>query len=312
MMRLIATDLDGTIIRSDGTISARTARALRTAEEAGIGVVLVTGRPPRWMAQVADATGHTGVAICANGALVYDLHTETVLTERLIEPATVLAVAERLRAALPGVVFAAEYGLTFGHEPDYRHGWAIGAVDIRVGPVQTLLDRPVAKLLARHPVLSCDELLARAMPLLGTDVTGTSSSTEALLEISAYGVTKASALAELAAAAGVSREGVVAFGDMPNDLAMLAWAGHSVAVANAHWRVRAAAAEVTGSNDEDGVALVLERLVAEWSAAGSARPDEQTAPGRVVRPDRAARPDRDGRQWPDGLGRASGYPAATD
>ena len=126
-------------------------------------------------------------------------------------------------------------------------------------------DEPLARerlrqLLARHPRMACDELLALAVEVLDGQVAVTSSSKEALLEISAPGVTKASALAGLAARAGIPAAEVVAFGDMPNDLPMLAWAGRAVAVANAHPEVLAVADEVTASNDEDGVALVLERL----------------------------------------------------
>ena len=108
--------------------------------------------------------------------------------------------------------------------------------------------------------MAADELLALAVEVLDGQVAVTSSSSEALLEISAAGVTKASALAALAARAGIPAAEVVAFGDMPNDLPMLAWAGRAVAVANAHPEVLAVADEVTASNDEDGVALVLERL----------------------------------------------------
>jgi HAD superfamily hydrolase (TIGR01484 family) len=265
-VRLLATDLDGTLVRTDGTISRRTSEALRAAEAAGIVVALVTGRPPRWMAPVAAATGHTGVAVCANGALLYDMHTERVLSSTLLEPATQRRVAARLREAVPGLRFAVEYGPGFGHEPGYRHGWAIGGATVRVGPAEEILDRPAAKLLARHPTMACDELLALAVELVGAEVAVTASSHEALLEIAARGVTKASALAGLAATAGVSPGEVIAFGDMPNDLPMLAWAGRSVAVANAHPVVLAAADEVTASNDEDGVALVVERLLTADSA----------------------------------------------
>jgi HAD superfamily hydrolase (TIGR01484 family) len=269
-VRLVATDLDGTIVRSDGTISGRTARALRTAENSGLLVVLVTGRPPRWMGQVAAATGHTGVAICANGALLYDLHTETVLAERLLGPDELRSIAARLREDVPGLLFAVEYGMDFAHEPGYEHGWEIGVPDVRVGPPPAILDRPAAKLLARHPTLDPDELLARAVGILGADATVTHSSTRALLEISAPGVTKATALASLAGSAGIAPAEVIAFGDMPNDLAMLAWAGHSVAVANAHPQVIASADEVTESNDADGVALVIERiLAAPFAESGS-------------------------------------------
>jgi hypothetical protein len=260
---MVATDLDGTLIRTDGTVSRRTCEALAAAEGAGIVVALVTGRPPRWMAPVARATGHTGVAICANGALLYDLHSETVVGSTLLDAEGALATVAALRAAVPGLSFAAEFVPGFGHEPTYRHGWELGEVEVRVGSVEEILDRPVVKLLARHPTMDRDELLARATELVGAGATVTSSSTtEALLEIAAAGVTKASALAGLAGSAGITAEQVVAFGDMPNDLPMLAWAGRAVAVANAHPEVLALADEVTASNDDDGVARVLERLVA--------------------------------------------------
>jgi hydroxymethylpyrimidine pyrophosphatase-like HAD family hydrolase len=280
-VRLVATDLDGTIVRSDGAISARTARALRAAEDSGLVVVLVTGRPPRWMGPVAAATGHTGVAICANGALLYDLHTETVVSARLLDPEQLRSIAGRLRGVVPGLLFAVEYGMDFAHEPGYEHGWEIGVPEVRVGPPQAILDRPAAKLLARHPTLGPDELLALAVGVLGADATVTHSSTRALLEISAYGVTKASALASLAESAGIAPAEVVAFGDMPNDLAMLAWAGHSVAVANAHPQVLAAADEVTGSNDADGVALVIERIL---TASATEPPEPPEPPEPADRP----------------------------
>jgi len=199
--------------------------------------------------------------VCANGALLYDLHTETVVDAILIEADTLQKVVAQLRAVAPGLTFAAEYAPGFGHEPAYRHHWELGVTDVRVGPAEEILDRPAAKLLARHPTMACDELLALAVEVLDGQVAVTSSSKEALLEISAPGVTKASALAALAARAGIPAAEVVAFGDMPNDLPMLAWAGRAVAVANAHPEVLAVADEVTASNDEDGVALVLERLV---------------------------------------------------
>ena len=267
-VRVVATDLDGTLVRTDGEISRRSCEALHAAEDAGLVVALVTGRPPRWLAPVAEATGHTGVAICANGAILYDLHEERIVDSTLLDPDTLRAVARRLREAVPGLRFAVEYGADFGHEPGYRHYWAIGDVAVRVGAAEAILDRPAPKLLALHPTMSPDELLALAVELIGTDVGVTCSSHEALLEISAAGVTKATGLAGLAERAGIAAAEVVAFGDMPNDLPMLGWAGRAVAVANAHPAVLAAADEVTASNDDDGVALVHERLV-NGRAAGS-------------------------------------------
>jgi Cof subfamily protein (haloacid dehalogenase superfamily) len=256
---VVATDLDGTVVRSDGTISARTRDALTRAEEAGAMVVLVTGRPPRWMSGIADATGHHGIAICANGALVYDLHAEKVVESHPLAVATALGLVEQLRDAIPGIGFAVEsVDGRFGHEPSYQPRWVTD--DVTVGDVETLLDGPVAKLLGRHEEMDPDTLLAKATEVVTVELANiTHSSSSGLLEISAAGVSKATTLATLCDEHGHDASVVVAFGDMPNDLPMLAWAGHSVAVANAHPDVLAAVDEVTASNDDDGVAVVLER-----------------------------------------------------
>src|SRR5690349_7080915 len=111
--RLVATDLDGTIIRSDGTVSDRTVAAFAMVERAGATVVLVTGRPPRWIKDIATAVGHRGLAICANGALVYDLHTESVVRTHLIEAAVIEEAINRLRKVVPEFRFAVEHEAGF-------------------------------------------------------------------------------------------------------------------------------------------------------------------------------------------------------
>jgi Cof subfamily protein (haloacid dehalogenase superfamily) len=259
-MRLVGTDLDGTIVRSDGTISARTVAAIAAVEAAGVPFVMVTGRPTRWMKVVAEQTGHHGVAVCANGAVVYDLHTEQVRESFLLPASVGREVAAALRDAIPGIAFAVEpLGSPFAHEPSYTPRW--DSSDPRTtAHVDDLLATDVVKLLARHEGLGSDELLAAAVAAVGDAATLTHSSTDGLLEISAAGVSKATGLAVLAAEHGVDAADVVAFGDMPNDLPMLTWAGLGVAVANAHPSVLEVADEVTASHDDDGVALVLERL----------------------------------------------------
>jgi Cof subfamily protein (haloacid dehalogenase superfamily) len=258
--RVVATDLDGTIIRRDGSISSRTRAALTAAEAADALVVLVTGRPPRWLHGIADATGHRGVSVCANGALVYDLHNEQVVASYPLSVEIARDVVATLRRAIPGIGFAVETVTDgFGHEPAYRPRWSTDGA--HVADVDELLSGPLAKLLGRHEELDSDALLAAARQVVGADVaTMTHSSRDGLLEISAAGVSKATTLAALCEEQGRHAGDAVAFGDMPNDLPMLAWAAHSVAVANAHPEVLASVDEVTASNDDDGVALVLERL----------------------------------------------------
>ena len=132
--------------------------------------------------------------------------------------------------------------------------------DARHGPVQELFDRPVLKLLARHEELGPQEFWDLAEEAVGGRLVITWSSGSSLLEISAPGVTKASTLELLCADLGVAAGEVVAFGDMPNDLPMLAWAGSSYAMADAHPTVLDAALHRAGSNDDDGVARVLAGL----------------------------------------------------
>jgi Cof subfamily protein (haloacid dehalogenase superfamily) len=258
--RVVATDLDGTIVRSDGTISARTRDALAAVERAGGMVVIVTGRPVRWLDGIADETGHRGLAICANGALVWDLHEERVVASYPMQAEVAAEIADRLRREIPELGFAVEtVGEGFGHEPGYLPRLATSDQTV-VAELEALLSKPVSKLLARHEGMSADELLARAREVIGEEMaTLTHSSRDGLLEISAAGITKASTLTRVCTEHGFDAAGVVAFGDMPNDLPMLAWAGHSVAVANAHPEVLGAVDEVTATNDDDGVALVLER-----------------------------------------------------
>jgi Cof subfamily protein (haloacid dehalogenase superfamily) len=258
--RLVATDLDGTVLRTDGSISERTVRALRRVEESGATVVFVTGRPTRWMREVADATGHTGVAVCANGAVIYDLHTERVLQRFEMSGEVAREVVALLRGALPDIALAIETMDGLAHEPAFPLRYAV-VPPPAVRPVTELVDGPVIKLLVRHPRRDSDNLLAAAREVVGDLVEVTHSTRgPALLELSAAGVSKATTLARLCDERRVEASQVVAFGDMPNDLPLLAWAGTAYAVANAHPTVLAAVPRRTDSNDDDGVARVLEEL----------------------------------------------------
>ncbi|MER5638438.1 HAD family hydrolase [Kitasatospora sp. NPDC002227] len=263
--RLIATDLDGTLLCDGGTVSDRTAAALAAAEAAGIQVVFVTGRPPRWMQQVSAHIGGHGVAICSNGGAIVDVRRGELLESFPIAEGSVLAIVHALRAALPGVAFAFEHPRGWAREPGYElRMWGDDA-EQAVDPAERLLaDGRVAgvfKILAKHPSLDPDTFLTEARRAAGHLAEITRSAPVAMVEISALGVTKASTLASWCREQGIDRTEVVAFGDMPNDLEMLAWAGHSYAVANAHPEVLAAVTHHTTSNDQDGVATVVEELL---------------------------------------------------
>ncbi len=268
--RLVATDLDGTLLRSDGTLDARTREAIARVEASGVPVVLCTARPARVLRPLAQATGHRGIAVCSNGSVIWDLHTERVLDTFPFTVRAAREVVARLRAALPEATWAMERHDVFAREPRYVPHWPVPD-DTVIAELDALLRVAPLQLMVRHPWLSGDELVAHARELVSDLAELSHSSTaDTLLEIGAAGVSKASGLALLCQRRGVDRADVLAFGDMPNDLAMLQWAGRSVAVANAHPDVIAIADEVTGSNDEGGVAAVLERVLADRSVGGAA------------------------------------------
>lgn len=254
--RLVATDLDGTLVRSDGLVSDRTREVLAAVEALGVPVVFVTGRPLRWAEEVFEHVGDHGLAVVSNGALVWDVAADAPRLEQPIPADTLRLVCERLRAAVPGSAFAVEGLDGIVLEPEFleRHPLPPGA---RRAPLAELVTTPALKLLARHEELSPQDYWDAAELAVGELVTITWSSTSTLLEISAAGVTKATTLALVATELGVEAEDVLAFGDMPNDLPMLAWAGTSYAMANAHPTVLAAVDLVAPSHDEDGVASVL-------------------------------------------------------
>jgi len=261
--RLIATDMDGTLLRRDDSVSEETVAELERWRADGVPVVLATGRPPRWMRQIRDVLG-TGTAVCCNGAVVMDLERFEILDEDPLQPAVLESVTTELRRRQPDTWFAVEYGLEFRHEPIYKPRWDVDAPGVAEASLEEMVAEPVAKLLARHEHLAPDEFVALVQDVIGDRATVTHSSTDALAEISAPGVTKASGLAKVAARHGIGPEDVVVFGDMPNDIAAFEWVraagGRAVAMAHAHPELMAVATDVTGTNDDDGVATFLASL----------------------------------------------------
>ena len=261
--RLIATDMDGTLLRRDDSVSEDTVAELERWRADGVPVVLATGRPPRWMRQIRNVLG-TGLAVCCNGAVVMDLERFEILDEDPLQPAVLESVTSELRRRQPDTWFAVEYGLEFRHEPIYKPRWDVDAPGVAEASLEEMVAEPVAKLLARHEHLSRDEFVALVLDVVGDRATVTNSSADALAEISAAGVTKASGLAKVAARHGIGPEDVVVFGDMPNDIAAFEWVraagGRAVAMAHAHPDLMAVATDVTGTNDDDGVAAFLQSL----------------------------------------------------
>ncbi|HEX3591009.1 MAG TPA: HAD family hydrolase [Pseudonocardiaceae bacterium] len=264
--KLVASDVDGTLLDPAEAVTPRTAAAIARTLAVGTPFVLVSGRPPRWIPRVAEAAGVSGYAIGANGAVLYDITADRVLARHTLAPDTLVELAHALYAALPDCRVATERvgdtalglaGREFATEAGYRHPWP--GDTIFTSSRAEVLGHPAVKLLVRHTGMTSDELAEATVAIVGDVVDVTYSSSIGMVELSPAGITKGSGLAEVADLLGVPAQDVVAFGDMPNDVPMLRWAGHGVAMANAHPGVLAVADEVTAANSEDGVAQVLER-----------------------------------------------------
>lgn len=258
---LVATDLDGTLLRGDDTVSERSLAALARVAGAGAHHLVVTGRPaPRVRALLGDL-GCGGLAVCGQGAQVYDAGADRLLWSVTLDRELAETALGKIEAEVGEVYAAVDQdgveGLTL-IEPGYVMPHPT-LPSVRVGRRDDLWTAPISKVLLRHPRLSDDELAATARAVVGSLATVTMSG-PGTVELQPCGVTKATGLALAAERLGLGPERTVAFGDMPNDVPMFRWAAHGVAMAGAHPELRAVADEITLSNEDDGVAVVLERL----------------------------------------------------
>ncbi|MFI8206038.1 HAD family hydrolase [Streptomyces sp. NPDC085937] len=269
---LIATDLDGTLLRGDDTLSDRALAALARAERAGVRHLVVTGRPAPRVRSLLGDLGCTGLAVCGQGAQVYDAGTDRMLWSVRLDRELAETALGKIEAEVGEVYAAVDQdgvdGLTL-IEPGYRMPHPT-LPSVPVERRDDLWARPISKVLLRHPRLSDDALAAAARSVVGSLATVTMSG-PGTVELQPCGVTKATGLALAAEHLGLRPEDTVAFGDMPNDVPMFRWAGHGVAMANAHPELKAVADEVTLSNEDDGVAVVLERLFGRTAGVGRQR-----------------------------------------
>lgn len=263
---LVACDVDGTLVDDDETVSPRTRAAVRAAVDAGATFVIATGRPPRWIQPIVDQLGFAPIAVCANGAVIYDSATDTVVSAHLLAVDLLAELAEVAGRVMPGAGLAVERIGERAHDtatpqfcssPGYEHAW-LNPDNTEVS-VEDLLSAPAIKLLIRQAGSASADMATTLARHIGLQGDITYSTNNGLVEIMALGVSKATGIAEVARPLGISREQAVAFGDMPNDVPMLTWAGLGIAMGNAHPETIAAADEVTARNSEDGVARVLER-----------------------------------------------------
>ncbi|MFF2468553.1 HAD family hydrolase [Streptomyces mirabilis] len=260
--KLVATDLDGTLLRSDETVSERTREALAAVTAAGAAHIVVTGRAVPWTRHILDDLGYEGLAVCGQGAQVYDAGEHRLLTSVTLDRQLAGLALAKIEAEVGPLLLAASRDGLDGEVlvgPGYRRqDGSLPVVPIR--EATDLWSAPLNKVYVQHPTLSDDELAAVAAKVAG-GLVGVTMAGAGIVEILPLGLSKATGLSLAARRLGVKAADTIAFGDMPNDIPMFAWAAHSVAMANAHDELKAVADEVTSSNEEDGIAVVLERLL---------------------------------------------------
>jgi Cof subfamily protein (haloacid dehalogenase superfamily) len=267
--RLIASDLDGTFLQTGGTVSPENVAAIARAHASGLETMFVTGRPSRWMRQIPDMTGHEGLALVCNGALLMDLKTQETIYADLMTSDSGLKAARILQELDPDISFAVEldrHDVSFLVDDKYRPRWEVKTTPPATD-VETMFGTEIViKLLARPSdriQQNADQFLIEAQGALDglVDVTH-SNFLDLMIEMSALGVNKGTGLEKYATNNGMAATDIAAVGDMPNDVPMIAWAGRGAAVDNAHDWVKEAATEFLPSNDDHGVAVFIDRIIA--------------------------------------------------
>lgn len=264
--RLLAVDIDGTMLRSDGSLSSRVLDALARAVDAGIHVVPATGRPMAVATDVVDASGLDDFWIFANGAITRHLGRDELIRAFWMDRVVVVELLDRIRRRIPQAKFAVEFATTMAYEAGFE------TVVPNRPPVPPTVDLsadlervsdPIQKLLVFDDSIDLgrlwDEVNAAADGLSVPSYSGLP-----FVELAPERVTKATALELLASDLGLSVDDVGAVGDNHNDVAMLEWAGTGYAMGNADVAVQASADVVLPSNDDDGLAVLIEAMLDQF------------------------------------------------
>jgi Cof subfamily protein (haloacid dehalogenase superfamily) len=260
--RLVATDLDGTLLRGDETVSERTRDALAAATAAGAAHIIVTGRAVPWTRHILDDLGYDGLAVCGQGAQVYHAGEHRLLTSVTLDRQLAGLAISKIEAEVGPLALAASRDGLDG-EVLVGAGYRVQESPLPVVAFEDpseLWSAPINKVYIQHPGLDDDALAKVARATVGSLVDVVMAG-PGVVEILPLGLSKATGLSLAARRLGLRAADTIAFGDMPNDIPMFGWAAHGVAMANAHEELKAVAHEITASNEDDGIAVVLEQLL---------------------------------------------------
>ncbi|GIK38299.1 MAG: hydrolase [Chloroflexota bacterium] len=262
-IRLLALDLDGTILADLHTISPRTQAAIKGAIERGVYVSIATGREYDITHKFVEMLGLTTPTICCQGGLIFNGHTgETInhdglsvpLAHQLIDLARARRLA--LHLCLGGSGTYTEFATPFSRQILEE----VGGVVVEVSDLKQVVTVPPTKGLIVHPADEAGALVTELQATLNGNLSVFRSHTM-LIEVTSPTVSKGHALAFLADYYGIPQSEVMAIGDQDNDVEMIAWAGLGVAMGNASAGAKAAADVIAPPLSEEGAAWAIEKYI---------------------------------------------------
>ena len=260
--RLIATDMDGTLLDENSTITPATCEAVKKAMDKGVKFILCTGRPVRGVKKYVDQLGLDCPVITYNGAVVVHSTTGEIIFSQNMDTAEARMVYETaLEKGTWFIVWSQNrlYTNRFGPETDFYQNITSSQASL-IEDFDSLLARGITKMLWGAEPETLDSWIEE-LKTAGFSETTFTKSRRYYLEFFSNRTSKAVAMEKLGEYYGIKREEMVALGDQTNDLPMIEYAGLGIAMGNAVEAVKAVAGCITAPNTEDGVAKAIEKFI---------------------------------------------------
>lgn len=270
-LKLVATDIDGTLLGPDHVVTERTIISLQSANEAGVEIVAATGRSHWSAALLLEPVGCIRWLLASNGATLYDMEAAEIVRRSPLDRQVVVDVTAALDDAFGEVGYSWESNEGVFQDETFRALRSIKFPSMKISKRSTVEFVPGAedltKIMMLHRTLSDQEWFEAAMPFIPDNQSFSTSGT-GFVELTSPEADKGIALAALCADLGISQASTAAFGDQANDLGMLRWAGRGYAMANASAVAKEAAPYEAPHHLEDGVAQIVDSLVSGGDMTG--------------------------------------------
>lgn len=265
-IKWIAMDMDGTLTTSEKTISPYTQEILKKAQEKGIKLILASGRPTAGLlreAKLLNMESFDGYLLSFNGAHICSVKTNETFHAQTVEKTLAQRVIEEARKRNLDITLHNGKKILIERENAYKADYEAHACNMDICVVDDLtqvLDFHLHKLLLSAKPDHIQKHIQELQTIFDEELS-IYLSAPFYIEVVPKGIDKGASIAKLAKLHGVDASQIIAFGDERNDLTMLEYVGHGVAMGNAIDEVKAIANEVTDTNDKDGIAKTLQRIL---------------------------------------------------